>query len=35
MIWVTLVILGVVVSWAIALYNRLIGLRNQVLNGWR
>ena len=21
--------------WAIALYNRLIGLRNQVLNGWR
>jgi LemA protein len=34
-IWVTLAILGVVVSWAIALYNRLIGLRNQVLNGWR
>jgi LemA protein len=24
-----------VVIWAIALYNRLIGLRNQVANGWR
>jgi LemA protein len=34
-IWVVLGIVGVVVFWAIALYNRLIGLRNQVLNGWR
>jgi LemA protein len=33
-----LIVLGVIavlVVWAIALYNRLIGLRNQVLNGWR
>ncbi len=34
MIWVTLAVVGVVISWGIALYNRLIGLRNQVLNGW-
>ena len=33
-----LVVLGIVaavVIWMIALYNRLIGLRNQVANGWR
>ena len=33
-----LVLLGIVVLlvvWAIASYNRLVGLRNQVLNGWR
>jgi LemA protein len=33
-----LILLGVVallVVWAIASYNRLIGMRNQVLNGWR
>ncbi len=29
-----LVVVGVVV-WAIASYNGLVGLRNQVLNGWR
>src|SRR5471030_3032587 len=32
------VLLGIVVLlvvWAIASYNRLVGLRNQVLNGWR
>ena len=33
-----LVLLAVIVAlvvWAIASYNRLVGLRNQVLNGWR
>src|SRR5207237_10164690 len=33
-----LVLLGIVVIlvvWAIASYNRLVGLRNQVANGWR
>jgi LemA protein len=33
-----LVLLGVVAAvavWAIALYNRLVSLRNQVANGWR
>jgi LemA protein len=33
-----LVLLGIVVLlvvWAIASYNRLVGLRNQVLNGWK
>jgi LemA protein len=34
-IWIPLAIVAVVVIWAIALYNRLIGLKNQVLNGWR
>jgi LemA protein len=35
---VTWILLGIVVLlaiWAISLYNRLIGLKNQVLNGWR
>ena len=32
---ILLVVLGFVVVWAIASYNRLVGLRNQVLNGWR
>lgn len=32
---VLLVIAGVLVLWAIAIYNRLVGTRNQVLNGWR
>jgi LemA protein len=32
---VLLVILGGIVVWAIAGYNRLVGMRNQVLNGWR
>src|SRR5262245_8826687 len=30
-----LVIVAVVVLWAIAKYNGLIGMRNQVANGWR
>jgi LemA protein len=33
-----LVLLAVIVAlavWAIASYNRLVGMRNQVLNGWR
>jgi LemA protein len=33
--WILLGIVVVVVVWAIATYNRLVGLRNQVLNGWR
>jgi LemA protein len=33
--WVILGILVALIVWVIALYNRLIGLRNQVLNGWR
>ena len=32
---VLLVIAGVVLFWAIAVYNRLVGLKNQVENGWR
>jgi LemA protein len=28
-------IVAVIAIWAMALYNRLIGLRNQVTNGWR
>jgi LemA protein len=32
---VLLVIIGVIAIWAVASYNRLIGLRNQVANGWR
>jgi len=34
-IWILLAIVAVLVFWAIGLYNRLVGLRNQVLNGWR
>jgi LemA protein len=34
-LWVLIAVVVVPVFWAIALYNRLIGLRNQVLNGWR
>src|SRR5438477_9152675 len=30
-----LAIIALLVVWAIASYNRLVGLRNQVLNGWR
>ena len=33
--WVVLGIIVVLVFWVIASYNRLISLRNQVLNGWR
>src|SRR5258705_2908410 len=28
-------VIALLVVWAIASYNRLVGLRNQVLNGWR
>ena len=33
--WLMLGILALVIVWAIAVYNRLIGLRNQTQNGWR
>jgi LemA protein len=32
---VLLALIAVIVIWAIASYNRLVGMRNQVLNGWR
>ena len=32
---VLLAILAALVVWAIASYNGLVGMRNQVLNGWR
>jgi LemA protein len=32
---VVLVVLAALVVWAIASYNGLVGMRNQVLNGWR
>jgi len=32
---ILLVVVAVVALWAIATYNRLVALRNQVLNGWR
>ena len=32
---ILLVVVVALVFWAIASYNRLVGLRNQVLNGWR
>jgi LemA protein len=32
---ILLALVAVVVLWAIASYNRLVGLRNQVQNGWR
>ena len=32
---VVLVVLAALVFWAIASYNGLVGMRNQVLNGWR
>ena len=32
---VLLALIVVIVVWAIASYNRLVGLRNQVSNGWR
>ena len=30
-----LIVVVVLVFWAIGAYNRLVGMRNQVLNGWR
>src|SRR6266699_3091546 len=32
---IVLAVIALLVVWAIASYNRLVGLRNQVLNGWR
>jgi len=32
---VTLVLVLLVAFWAIGIYNRLVGLRNQVMNGWK
>ena len=32
---VLLVIVVAIVVWAVASYNRLVGMKNQVLNGWR
>ena len=32
---VLVAIVAVLVVWAIASYNRLVGMRNQVLNGWK
>ncbi len=33
--WVVLGLIVVLVFWAIAVYNRLVGLRNQTTNGWK
>src|SRR6266566_9256075 len=33
--FILLAVVALLVVWAIASYNRLIGMRNQVLNGWR
>jgi LemA protein len=32
---ILLVIVAVLVFWIVASYNRLVGMKNQVLNGWR
>src|SRR5919198_1923242 len=32
---ILLALIAALVVWAIASYNRLVGLRNQVANGWR
>jgi LemA protein len=32
---ILLVVIGLIAVWAVTSYNRLVGLRNQVLNGWR
>jgi LemA protein len=32
---IPIAIIGALALWAVASYNRLVGLRNQVLNGWR
>src|SRR5438270_6691178 len=33
--FILLAVIALLVVWAIASYNRLIGMRNQVLNAWR
>jgi LemA protein len=35
MIFIPLLLVGAIVVWAIASYNRLVGMRNQAQNGWR
>ncbi|MCS7177546.1 MAG: LemA family protein [Candidatus Kapabacteria bacterium] len=35
MLWIPLLVVAALVLWAILAYNRLVGLRNQVANGWR
>ncbi len=35
MIWIVLAVVAVLVFWAVGLYNGLIRLRNDVMNGWR
>src|SRR5260221_5062946 len=32
---IALIVLAALIVWAIATYNRLVGMRNQVQNGWR
>jgi len=32
---ILLAVVGLLIVWVIAGYNRLIGMRNQVANGWR
>jgi LemA protein len=34
MIWIVLAVFGALVVWAIAIYNGLVGARNEVKNGW-
>ena len=34
-LWILLGLVGVLVAWVVLTYNSLVGLRNQVLNGWR
>ena len=34
-LWIVLGLVVVLVLWAISVYNRLVGLRNQTTNGWR
>ncbi len=33
--WLILIVPIVLIVWAVAVYNRLVGLRNQTTNGWR
>jgi len=33
--WVILALIVAIPLWGVALYNRLVGLRNQVKNAWR
>ena len=35
MLWILIAVIALIALWAVSLYNRLIGLRNQVANGWR